>query len=418
MLSGQQSKSSVRRISVLIIISLITALTLNQGAAQAATSAEVQQLLARQAQLREQKLAEQQQAKESQQEAQQLGQKVKSLQRSITVTSQNIDDTQNQIDEVTQSIVDKEHEITATEQKLALEKQHQDEAIRTLYQLGGADPLQVALSSTSISDVVQQNQFLLSIEQNVQSVIDQVITTKAKLEQDKQGLKDQEAKLADLKNQQEAQKINLAVQRQQTASQQADAAVEAQVATDQVKQLQEQIASIEQKLRVLTATARWGSDVVSDSPAGWSYVQLNYSDTLGNSPYTVHDYGCLVTSLAMVATYYGNRVSPPWIANHPNFFSYGDAYVSTIASAIGLVQMSSRSVNWSVVDSELDNGHPVIVSIYLPQVGAINRDGSSHFIVISGKSGSGNHYLMQDPLGSGRGYSLGQVRSMLTFRSQ
>ncbi len=100
----------------------------------------------------------------------------------------------------------------------------------------------------------------------------------------------------------------------------------------------------------------------------------------------------------------------PIVAFEGTFDGQGNAYVSSIADGIGLVMTSSGSVNWNRIDSELDNGHPVIVSVYLPNVGVINADGSSHFVVISARSG--NHYLMQDPLGSGRGYATGQVRSM------
>ncbi len=391
------------------------AMVAGQSVALAAPCSSVSDCLAQQAQLRQQLLVQQQQAQQSQKESKQLGQQVQSLQQSIDSTQQQISSTADQISQVNQNIADKLKAIADTEAELVTQKSHQDQAIQALYELGGNDPLQVALASKSIGDIFQQSQYVSSIEQQVQAVITQVNKTKATLEQEKQDLNDQQQKLIQLQARQESQKNSLTSQQQQTQDQQANASADAQLYAQQASQTTDQIAQVQQKLRVLTATARWGSDIVSDAPAGWSYVQLDYSQTLGDSRYTIHDYGCLVTSLAMVATYYGHAITPPAIASHSSWFTNGDAYVSSIADGIGITVSGGR-VNWDTVDSQLASGHPVIVSIYLPQVGAINRDGSSHFIVISGKSG--NHYLMQDPLGPGRGYSLGQVRSMLTTQSQ
>ena len=377
---------------------------------------QVQDLQNQQALLRQQLLATQQKAQAAKQQANQFGSKVQALGQDISTTTHQIKDTQGQIDDVSQSITNKQQDIDTTQHQLDLQKSNQDEAIRTLYQLGDPDPITVVLGSTSIAEVVQQSQFIASIEQSVQQVIDKTNTLKAKLEQERQDLKNQQSKLNELKGQQESERAGLAAQQANAAANQASATAAQQQATLLASDIQARIAETQRKLAVLTATARWGSDVVSDAPAGWSYVQLNYYDRLGASPYTVHDYGCLITSLAMVASFAGNTVTPPWIASHTNWFDYGgNAYVSSIADGIGLVVRGTGSINWNTVDTELGNGHPVIVSIYLPNVGAINADGSSHFIVISGKSG--NHYLMQDPLGSGRGYSLGQVRSMITLRA-
>lgn len=377
---------------------------------------QTQELLNQQAALRQQLLATQQQAQASREQATQFGSKVRSLQGSIRVVSNQIGTTQDQIVAVTQSITDKQHEIEVTQHELEVQKNNQDEAIRTLYELGDPDPITVVLGSTSIAQIIQQSQYIASIEQSVQLVIDQTKTLKAKLSQDQQDLKDQQSKLNELKGQQERERSGLAAEQSNAAANQAAATASQQQATALAATIQARIAETQRKLSVLTATARWGSDVVSDAPTGWYYNQLNYYDQLGASPYTVHDYGCLITSLAMVATRAGNAVTPPWIASHPNWFDgEGNAYISSIADGIGLVVTSSGSANWNTIDSELDKGHLVIVSIYLPNVGAINADGSSHFIVISGKRG--NHYLMQDPLGADRGYAISQVRSMLTLRS-
>jgi hypothetical protein len=114
----------------------------------------------------------------------------------------------------------------------------------------------------------------------------------------------------------------------------------------------------------------------------------------------------------MVSSYYGGRVSPTDIAQiASNFDSEGYLLNSTNPPPVYNISVRpSQSVNWSTVNSELDSGRPVIVSIYLPSVGVVNRDGSSHFIVIKGHSG--DRYYMHDPIAGQRGYDINQVRSM------
>ena len=112
----------------------------------------------------------------------------------------------------------------------------------------------------------------------------------------------------------------------------------------------------------------------------------------------------------MVSTYYGSRTTPDYIARNGSFSGEGYYYWGTPAN-LGVSLHPSGSVNWNTVQEQLSENHPVIVSIYLPSVGAVNSDGSSHFIVIKGQSNG--KYLMQDPIGHGRSYNLNQVRSMI-----
>lgn len=109
-----------------------------------------------------------------------------------------------------------------------------------------------------------------------------------------------------------------------------------------------------------------------------------------NSPYTLKDAGCLVTSVAMVAKHYGKNVKPSDIG------SYSDAFFSTTGnmwqtwSQNGIsVTRASMSVTESNIDSEINSGRPVIAGVY----GSYSVP--EHFIVIKGKDGGG--YIMYDP---------------------
>ena len=383
------------------------------------TCSSVTDCQTQQAQLRAQLLAQQKQAQQAQQQVQQLGQKVQSLQNSINTTSQQISDTQSQINQVTQAINDKQKQIAQTEAQLATEKQNQGDAISTLYQVGGASPLQQVLGSNSISEVMQQNQYLISIETSVQAIIDQVNKTKATLDQENQDLQNQQAELNQLMSQQQSQKVGLTVQQQQTVAQKANAAATQQNATAQAAQLSAAISSLQKKIdQISAASVGKGGDIVSGAPASW-YLQQTDSRwsgyKMGNYA-TIGMYGCLLTSLTMIADFYGASYTPATAADVSSFVhTWGSSDGALIGTPI-VSDTGTQPINWNTVDSELANNHPVIVGVALG-IDMGNAYGVSHFVVLTSKIGNGK-YAMQDPLGTGRGYLASKIKSMKIIRSK
>ncbi len=103
---------------------------------------------------------------------------------------------------------------------------------------------------------------------------------------------------------------------------------------------------------------------------------------LGGSEYSVAEYGCLVTSVSMIASHYGKDIKPSDIAVNSNFFVPGTGYLYHSAEGMPF------SLTWAPkdrLDSELNNG-PVIAGLY---------SGPDHFIVILKKDG--DNYIMHDP---------------------
>jgi len=120
---------------------------------------------------------------------------------------------------------------------------------------------------------------------------------------------------------------------------------------------------------------------------GWG-CYYNQRDSLwgnigmGGSSYSVAEYGCLITSVSMIASHYGKDIKPGDIAVNSNFFVPGTGYL--YHSAEGM-PFSLTSVSKDSLDSELSKG-PVIAGLY---------GGPDHFIVILRKEGS--NYIMHDP---------------------
>ncbi len=106
---------------------------------------------------------------------------------------------------------------------------------------------------------------------------------------------------------------------------------------------------------------------------------------LGGSSYTVANYGCLVTSVSMLASHYGKNIKPGDIAVSSDAFVPGTGYLYHSFFANG-VSISVSAVSKSLLDSELAAGRPVIAGLY---------SGPDHFIVIVRKDG--DNYIMKDP---------------------
>jgi peptidoglycan hydrolase CwlO-like protein len=107
--------------------------------------------------------------------------------------------------------------------------------------------------------------------------------------------------------------------------------------------------------------------------------------SLGGSPYSMANYGCLVTSVSMVASHYGKSIKPNDIAGSSDAFVPGTGYLYHSFTANG-ISVTVSSVSKSIIDSELSAGRPVIAGLY---------SGPDHFIVITRKDG--DKYIMRDP---------------------
>jgi peptidoglycan hydrolase CwlO-like protein len=132
---------------------------------------------------------------------------------------------------------------------------------------------------------------------------------------------------------------------------------------------------------------------------------------LGSSHLTMADYGCLVTSVAMMATHAGKNLKPSDIANTPSaFFSpNSDTALLYWQFSVNGMNVNLNSVSVSELDQKLSSG-PVIVGLF---------SGPDHYIVL--KSGSGGNYVMNDPFMENGGdknfgdkYSVSNIKMVFT----
>ena len=175
-------------------------------------------------------------------------------------------------------------------------------------------------------------------------------------------------------------------------------------------------------------TSQGGATILSGqtkSIDGWGYY-YNQRDSLwgnmlmGNSNSSMAEYGCLVTSMAMVASHYGKSLKPSDIAGTPSVFFGNTAYMNQGTwTAAGVTTTRTRVCSWcgestarQKIDEEIDEGRPVIVGLY---------GGPDHFIVILRKDG--DNYIMNDPFVPDGGnrplsdkYSVSNISTVDTVR--
>ena len=106
---------------------------------------------------------------------------------------------------------------------------------------------------------------------------------------------------------------------------------------------------------------------------------------LGASGLSVAGYGCLVSSVAMIASHHQINIKPSDIALNPSAF-FSDTALLLDNFSVNGVNIRKRHVSKSLLDSELSAGRPVIAGLY---------SGPDHFIVIKEKKG--DNYIMHDP---------------------
>ena len=123
----------------------------------------------------------------------------------------------------------------------------------------------------------------------------------------------------------------------------------------------------------------------------WYYSQKDSrwgSMRIGQSNSLVKDYGCALTSVAMIFTRHGETTTPGTLAKKKIY--EWDLIVWPDGSNVKLIKNTNhRGVSWSEIDRELTSGNPVIVFI------KAKPDGAGHYVVIHNKSGS--DYVVHDP---------------------
>ena len=330
------------------------------------------------------------------------------LQNQLSLMDSNIDQLNGQIDlssrkidEINSEILDLEGKIKQQEGMLAMQKELLSQLVQMYYVYGNESLDNALLFQDKVADLFLRRdklsqlqgkigssvQSINDIRENLQSQIPLLETRKQDLVSTQVSLKEKSNTLATVMD--NKQDLLSQTKGEQSRYAQLLANVEAQ---------KEELLSIDELSIAGGLSAASFEKPSSDSFASttWYYSQKDPAwgnQKIGNSNSYMKDYGCAVTSVAMVLASHGSAVSPGNLAKQKIFSWDLIAWPTTFSSSKIVMTadgFSHNNINWSTIDKEIVTGNPVIVYI-----GKTAGKGG-HYVVIHHKAKNGK-YVVHDP---------------------
>jgi len=327
----------------------------------------------------------------------------------IRLTGLRIDATKSKIGTLLKEINQLEVEVQRLEGVLNTRLALLAHRIPESYKRSAISQFGLLLFSHNLSDFIERAKYLQTVQAEDAAIVFQVKSAQNSYNDSKQVREDKKTQLEGLQRQLQQQTVQYDQQKQEE-----DALLT--VTNDTLERAQAQLEAIRSFVASLGGATilphqeyhdSWGS-YYNQRDANWG------NNTIGSSGQSISNVGCLVTSVAMVLSHYGRSVTPADVAATNGAFVPGTAYMYYQPWSVGgaTVNRTSVSISTSSIDSELSQGHPVIVGVY---------SGPAHFVVL--KSGSNGNYTMNDPfienghdISFSSHYSVGLITEVDTMR--
>lgn len=351
------------------------------------------------------------QAAEYQQVIDQKQGEIKSLNNQIAIFNARINKiqveiniTEEDIDQTELEIISLEYGIEQAEEDILEQKDNLGVVIQTIAEFDQTSQVEMILSSDDFSDFFNQLTYLDNLQNGVREKVESLRALKQLLSEDKESKEEKKEHLQGLKEQLDSQKWSLASQRssketllnqtqgEESKYQQMLANIEAQKQSllGDINRLRQQKADELARLEELQEKPPsnfWGS-------LNWYYRQDDSrwaETTIGISDSQLGDYGCAISSVAMVFTYHGETITPKQLAKEPIYYSSLIIWPDRWGSLRKVLGTYRTAVDWFRIDRELGGGYPVIIRV--------QADGYSgaHYVVVHHKTDDGR-YVVHDPL--------------------
>lgn len=287
------------------------------------------------------------------------------------------------------------------------------ERARLAYASDQLSPFDIVLGAESLDDALRRIKYLRVLEdQDVQS-LNEMRDTRASFKEQKNTLENKKSAVEKLRKELDQKEDSLAEQKVSKQNLLVVTRNNEQTYQRLLKEAQSQLEAIRRAVSLRggaspiynqTRCNSWGC-YYNQRDARWFYTAMGYSRL------ATGEYGCLVTSTAMVATHYGSNITPGDISSTPSAFFSNTAFLNRTITVRGVTVKRTRQSSGyakSVINAELAAGRPVIVGLRL------GGYSNAHFVVIKGKNSSG--YVMNDPwyagansIPFGRYYSTSQI---------
>ena len=321
-----------------------------------------------------------------------LSSQISVMDNQIKLTEYRIEATQEQITSLTLDIDTTTKKISGLEASLNNLVGVLANRIVATYEVGTIQPFQILLTSNNASDFFKRLNYLKIAQAHDKKLVYDTQQAKIDYANQKAIFEDKKKKIEALKKQLEDYTDQL--NQEKDAKKQLLADTQGSEANYQsmLAQARAQLAGFSRFvtsqggasiLSGQTSCNDWGC-YYNQRDSQWGNMLIN-----GQSGYSMAGYGCLITSVAMIASHMGHKdILPSDIAGSANSNFAVDTAMLKYSISVKGVNISRSGT--SPLDSALQSG-PVIVGIY--------AYGGTHFVVI--KSGSGGNYVMNDPYVAG-----------------
>lgn len=350
--------------------------------------------------------AYQDQIKNLEAQSQSLQNEVDLFDAQIAQLGVQIAQTQTQIEETDLQIQQLLEKISIKQQEIDKEKLILKDLLRKMNDYDNETIFEILLQSNEISGFFNESDYTNTVGEKIKSLLDSLKNDKAELdsEHEQAELKKKELQdlQTDLRMKQDALEANKASKEELLNATKGNE----QKYQNLLSNVREQRNSIlgdinklmvDRQKEIARIAAESGKPATAASTS-WYFSQDDprwRDDFIGVSNSTIGDYGCALTSVAMVFKYHGIDINPQILARQPIFvrdliswptqWRFLDLDYNSTHESGGLSQ-----ADWNRIDREIAAGNPVIVFIR-----ALGRN-AGHYVVIHSKDAHG--YIVHDPV--------------------
>ena len=321
---------------------------------------------------------------------------IQEVQAQIDLGSKQIDDLNSQIIRIEDQIKEKNVLIESQKKLLA-------NILQSYYEVNQSGLLTAYLSNGNIGSFIVTKDRLSQTGDKIKDLVDSIIKIKDDLTIQSADLDEKKGKIVDANQSLQDQNNNLASMKQQKQTllnqTQGEEARYRQLLAN-VEQQKQQLLDIDQYFAAsgLSADSYPKPDSKYFASTDWYYSQRDSrwgNDNIGNTKTLIKSYGCALTSVAMVFEEQGISMDPGKLANKPIFSGYLINWYDSkdweknwpVPDSYGY---GHGNINWSVIDSKISKGIPVIV--YIKK----SNGAGGHYVVVHHKDSKGK-YVVHDP---------------------
>ncbi len=340
-------------------------------------------------------------------EEQSLENEVELLDAQIAQLDLKIRATQAQIEQTNLEINNLLLKIQIKEGEIEKQKNILKNLLREINDYDNETTLEIFLKSAEFSEFLNQAGYMDTVGEKIKESLDKLNSAKQELEKKKEEMKEKKGELEELNGKLLAQKETVDAQKSAKEALLEETKGKEYKYQDLLFDVRNQretilgdISKLKREMEVeiakIAAMAERPSENLASTSWYFSQNDPRWKDmTIGLSNSFIDDYGCAISSVAMVFKYYGIDIDPGRLSKQPIFYRdliswpkqwrFLDLIENSYHKSGGL-----DNGDWNLIDREIASGHPVIIFIK-----ALGR-GAGHYVVIHSKDSKG--YIVHDPV--------------------